>query len=133
MLRKENIFIFVLFISVIGYSQTNSIYIDAQLSTETNQIEIDQKIIYHNNSEVNLDTIYLLNWANSFKDRHTPLSKRLIENYDKSLYFAKIKKRGFSKIKSIKCDNQIVHFENLKDADKEAQKILKTITFCVQY
>ncbi len=117
MLRKENIFIFVLFISVIGYSQTNSIYIDAQLSTETNQIEIDQKIIYHNNSEVNLDTIYLLNWANSFKDRHTPLSKRLIENYDKSLYFAKIKKRGFSKIKSIKCDNQIVHFENLKDAE----------------
>ncbi len=117
MLRKENIFIFVLFISIIGYSQTNSIYIDAQLLHQTNQLEIDQKIIYFNNSEIDLDTLYLLNWANAYKDRKTPLSKRLIENYDKSLYFAKIDKRGFSKIKDIKCDDQIVHFENLKNAE----------------
>ena len=124
MLRKKIILIFVLFISIIGYSQTNSIYIDAELSRETNELEIDQKIIYFNNSEINLDTLYFLNWANAFKDRKTPLSKRLIENYDKSLYFAKIDKRGFSKIKDIKVDNQIVDFENLKNAEDIVKVIL---------
>ena len=117
MLGKKIIFVFVFFVSIIGYSQTNRIYIDAQLSVENHQLEIDQKIVYYNKSQTNLDTVYLLNWANAYKDRHTPLSKRLIENYDKSLYFAKIKKRGFSKIKSIQCNGEVVVFENLKNAE----------------
>ncbi|MCD6544171.1 MAG: aminopeptidase, partial [Flavobacteriaceae bacterium] len=116
MLEKKIIFAIVFLISAIGFTQTNSIYIDAQLSPETHEIEIDQKIIFYNNSEIDLDTIYLLNWANAYKDRHTPLSKRLIENYDKSLYFAKLDKRGFSEIQDLKCDDQIASFEYLKNA-----------------
>lgn len=117
MLEKKIIFAIVFLISVFGFAQTNSIYIDAQLSLETHEIDIDQKIVFYNNSEINLDTIYLLNWANAYKDRHTPLSKRLIENYDKSLYFAKLDKRGFSIIQDLKCDDQITSFEYLKNAE----------------
>jgi len=122
LLEKKIIFVIVFFNSFIGFSQTNSIYIDAELSIEKHEMAIDQKIIYYNNSETNLDTVYLLNWANAYKDRYTPLSNRLIDNYDKSLYFAKLDKRGFSKIQSILCDNQIVSFENLKNA-KDIVKI----------
>ncbi len=122
MLKKKIIFVLVFLNSFIGFTQTNRIYIDAQLSVEKHQLEIDQKIIYYNNSETNLDTIYLLNWANAYKDRYTPLSNRLIENYDKSLYFAKLEKRGFSKIDSMQCDGRIAVFENLKNA-KDIVKI----------
>jgi len=123
LLEKKIIFAIVLLISTIGFAQTNSIYIDAQLSLETHEIDMDQKIVFYNNSEINLDTIYLLNWANAYKDRHTPLSKRLIENYDKSLYFAKLDKRGFSEIQDLKCDDQIASFEYLKNA-KDIVKII---------
>lgn len=116
MLEKRIIFVLALLVTTVGFTQTNSIFIDAQLSTEKHQIEIDQKIVYYNNAEINLDTIYLLNWANAYKDRHTPLAKRLIENYDKSLYFAKLKKRGYSNIQNLKCDDKITNFEYLKNA-----------------
>lgn len=99
-----------------SHSQTNEINITAELLTETNQIKISQEIIYYNNSNVNLDTIYLQNWANAYKNRHTLLSKRLIENYDKSLYFAKIDKRGYSEIQNIKCNNQSVKWKELEKA-----------------
>ncbi len=100
--------------NLIVFSQNNEININAVFSAETHQIQIEQEIIYYNNSNKILDTIYLLNWANAYKDRHTPLSHRLIENYDKSLYFAKIKDRGFSHIKHIKYNDQKVNFKNLE-------------------
>ena len=124
MLVKKIIFVIVFFNSVIGFSQTNSIYIDAELSIENHQLAINQKIIYHNNSETSLDTVYLLNWANAYKDRYTPLSNRLIENYDKSLYFARLNKRGFSKIQSMQCDGHTVAYENLKNAEDIIKIIL---------
>ena len=71
-------------------AQTNEITIKAKLDPKLQTIEIQQDITYYNNSSDILDTIYLHNWANAYKNRHTLLSKRLIENYDKSLYFAKI-------------------------------------------
>ena len=79
-------------------AQTNSIQINAVLDEKKDVLKIQQEIIYYNNSNQPLTEIYLLNWANSFNDKNTPLTKRLIEDYDKSLYFAKDNKRGFSKI-----------------------------------
>ena len=101
---------------IIGYAQTNEIHIEAELISDTKEIIIDQEIIYFNNSEDSLDTIYLHNWSNAYKDRHTPLSIRLIDNYDKSLYFAKIDKRGFSKIQSIDLDDQSTTWKELEHA-----------------
>ena len=108
----------------IGFSQTNEIHIDAELFPESKQIKIDQEIIYYNNSETTLDTIYLLNWSNAYKDRHTPLSLRLIENYDKSLYFAKIGNRGFSKITSVALNDNAINWEPLEHAEDIVKIIL---------
>ncbi len=82
-------------------SQNNSISIDARLDYKNNELQIQQKIVYYNTSRLNLDTLYFHNWSAAYKDRKTPLSKRLIENYDKSLYFSKAIHRGSSSIKKI--------------------------------
>ncbi len=84
-----------------GFSQRQQIKIVADLSPKTNKVKITQKIIYYNNSNVSLSNIDLQNWSNSYKNKKTLLSKRLLEDYDKSFYFAKKKDRGYSKIISI--------------------------------
>lgn len=88
------------------------------LDAENHTLQIQQEIVYHNKSNITLDTIYLHNWANSFKDNNTPLSKRLIEDYNKDLYFAKEKYRGHSSIKNLTIDFESVSWiinENASD------------------
>ena len=116
MRRNYYIYLIVFLFGSIGYAQTNEIHIEAQLNPETKEILIEQEIVYFNNSDDTLDTIYLHNWSNAYKNRHTPLSERLIENYDKSLYFAKLDKRGFSHIQSIVLDDQPVSWKELGHA-----------------
>ena len=94
------LFVFIFIQSVLN-AQIDVIKIKANLDFEESQIDIQQQITYFNNSKVSMDTIYLHNWGNSFTSRRTPLSKRLIQDYNKSLYFAKRKDRGFSIIRSI--------------------------------
>ncbi|MDC9723246.1 MAG: aminopeptidase [Urechidicola sp.] len=88
--------------------QSNEITMKVMLNAENHELQIQQEIVYHNKSSVTLDTIYLHNWANSFKDNKTPLAKRLIEDYNKDLYFAKEKNRGHSTI-----NNLTVNFESV--------------------
>lgn len=97
------------------FGQNNKMSIKAVLMQDY-KILIDQEITYFNHSDSILDTIYLLNWANSYKDKTTPLTRRLIEDYNKSLYFANIKDRGYSAIRSLTCDNLNVYFRELRDA-----------------
>lgn len=82
------------------FSQSQSSNINAVLDVNTKTIKINQEIIFHNHSKDTLNNIYLHSWMNSYRDRNTPLSKRLIEDYDKGLFFSKQKDRGFLKINS---------------------------------
>ena len=108
--------ILVVFIIIqnVLYAQNDVIKIKANLNFEKSQIDIQQQLTYFNNSEVIIDTIYLHNWGNSFISRRTPLSKRLIEDYNKSLYFAKRKDRGFSIIRGITEDHFYTQYKVLK-------------------
>ncbi len=103
---KKNLILIALtvFTSQILLSQNNKISINAVLDVKSHEIKIQQEIIYYNNTNISLDTIHLHNWANSFKDKTTPLSKRMIENYNRELHFSKEKFRGYSKIKNIAID-----------------------------
>ncbi|MET2984240.1 gluzincin family metallopeptidase [Aureibaculum conchae] len=92
------------FSALICHAQSNKITIDAELDYLNKELKIQQEIIYHNTSNVSLDTLYFHNWAAAYKNRRTPLSKRLIEDYDKSLYFAKSELRGNTLIKNISSD-----------------------------
>ena len=83
MKKSLNIFIFCFFLSVIAFAQQNSIAIKSTLDTDKDELLIQQEIIFYNTFRFNFNNIYLHNWANSFKDRKTPLSKRFIKDYKK--------------------------------------------------
>jgi len=91
------------------------------LDEKNDVLKIQQEIVYYNNSNQSLNEIYLHNWANSFKDKNTPLTKRLIEDYDKSLYFAKENERGFSKILNLSVNYKVAHFT----LEKSTEDIIK--------
>ena len=106
--------ILIFFFINLSFAQTNEIKINAFLDSDTHELKIQQEILFYNTSNKDLDTIYLHNWPNSYKDKKSPLSKRLIANYNKDLYFAKEKFRGHTDIKSIAIDYENVAWKNLE-------------------
>ena len=54
-------------------AQNNEISIKAVVVKDY-KILIDQEITYYNPSDLPMDTIYLLNWANGYRDKKTPLN-----------------------------------------------------------
>ncbi len=105
-------------VSTYGFSQQNAINIKSELDTEKDVLKIQQEIIYHNNSDSVLTSIFLHNWANSYRDRKTPLSKRFIEDFRKDLYFSKKEDLGYSKVKTLSVNFENVNFKELqKQAD----------------
>ena len=95
---KKLIILIINLLSVCSYSQ-HEISISADLDTINNTLNISQQIILK--YEKKLDTVYLIDWNNSFKSNESELGKRFIEEYSKSFYFAKQEKRGSTRIKKI--------------------------------
>lgn len=91
-------------------AQNNEIRIDASLNTQKHELQIAQSITFYNHSEVNLDTLYFHNWPHAYKDKFSPLSKRLIESYDKSFHFSAEKNRGFTTVKNITLDHTSIDY-----------------------
>ena len=112
--QLQILFISVLF-TLVANAQQNSIAIKSSLNVETDELLIQQEIIFHNTSDSTFTKIYLHNWPNSFRDRKTPLSKRFIEDFRKDLYFANKKELGFSSIKNISVNFQNTSFLELKN------------------
>ena len=118
MKNRFYILILLLLCSSVNFAQQNAINIKATLNTNEDKLMIQQEIVYHNNSSETLNHIFLHNWANSFKNRKTPLSKRFIEDFRKDLYFASKDDIGFSEIKNIAINyNRIIYkeLENRQD------------------
>ena len=78
-------------------------------------LRIEQEIIFHNTSDSILTSIFLHNWANSYRDKKTPLFKRFIKDFKKDLYFAKEKELGSSIIKSMTVDFESSNFNELNN------------------
>lgn len=93
----------------------NSIAIKATLDAKNDVLKIQQKTIFFNKSNDTLSSIFLHNWANSFKNNKTPLGKRFLEDYKKDFYFSKGKERGNSKIYNITTNNQQALFKEVKN------------------
>ena len=77
------------------------IEVNADVDVIEGEIQIDQKIIYKNNSTKKLNTILLNDWVSSYSNSDTPLVKRFLNEFKTNLYIAKQKNRGFTKINSI--------------------------------
>ncbi len=103
-MRKLYLSILAFCISFALWAQ-HDIEVDAFLHTSTNTIEIEQEIIYHNTSESTLQEIFLLDWANSFSNKNTPLAKRFAENFKSAFHFEKDENRGKTTINTINDQN----------------------------
>ncbi len=106
------------------HGQEHRISMEAQLDDKKDILRIKQNIVFYNDSDSTLTEIYLHNWANGYKDKKSPLSKRLIEDYNKSLYFAKEKDRGHTDIKNLTIDFESVSFLELEKDQIDVIKIL---------
>ena len=111
---KKLLLLLLLFFSTFIQAQKNKIDLDVFLDTEEDVLHINQKIVYHNTSTIELPFIYLHNWPNSYKNNKTPLNKRLLEDFKKDFHFSKAKEQGFSNIKDITVNDSKVNFENYK-------------------
>ena len=105
-------------------SQTNTIQMKAFLDFSKGELHIEQNTTFYNNGSSNLDTVYFHNWANSFRNRRSPLSERLIEDYDKSLYFSSKKDRGRSTITNMSENYQYLIWNVKKDSPDILRVIL---------
>ncbi|MBX2828598.1 MAG: metalloprotease [Flavobacteriaceae bacterium] len=82
----------------------HDISVDATLNATTHIIHIDQQITYKNDSQSVLNEIYLLDWANSFSNKDTPLGQRFAENFKNGFHFEKDENRGRTDINRITDD-----------------------------
>lgn len=97
-----------MFLGVVEVSaQKDSIYIEAKLSSDKKRLQVNQELVYYNNSNTVLDTVKLLNWVSAYKKRGTSLVYRKLEDRNTDLHFAEKKELG--KVLSLK----------IQDSDQE--------------
>jgi len=75
--------------------------IKSSLHPDSNYMDLEQKIIFHNNSENKLNHLILYDWNNAYSSNDTPLSKKLYEEYNLALIKSDKKERGFTIINRI--------------------------------
>lgn len=97
------------------YAQENKMKLKVSLDDEHGIITVQQDIIYYNTSNAALSEIYLLDWPNSYRNNKTPLSKRFIEDFNKTLYFAKDKDKGYTNILNLSVNYESTKFQRLPD------------------
>lgn len=101
---------FLIFNNFIGFAQKPYFQqrceyeINVQLNDKINFLNGNVSIKYTNNSTDTLSFIYMHLWPNAYKDRNTALSKQLLENGRKSLYFASNEDRGYIDSLNFKID-----------------------------
>ncbi len=105
-IKLISFFIIGLGLTKISYAQT-SMDIIAVLNDSTHTFNIQHKIEYENTSPDTLKAIYLNDWANSYKDKSTPLAKRFAEDYLRRFHFAKTEERGNTRMYSVSDANQL--------------------------
>jgi len=112
---NSNLCIAFFFWSCVAISQ-NSINMAASLDINTKTIRIEERIIYQNESNDTLSTIFLNDWNNSYSTKNTPLAKRFTEEFNDKFHFAKSEQRGYTVITSVKDnkENELLH-NNVKD------------------
>ena len=107
---KKYLVLLISITTLLSFSQ-HEIKIKVELDTILNILEIDQQILL-GELKNKKDSIYLLDWNNSFNSKNTHLAKSFSEEYKKKFHLAKDKERGFTKIESIKdaYDNDLIYY-----------------------
>ena len=122
MFRCFCVLLFLLALKLLAQDSETQYLIKAELDKNAEFITVSQTVIWTNSTEGKVNIIKLNDWSNSFKDTETPLSQRLIEEYDRSFYLAPKTKRGYTDIKKITWNN--IDLVWLRDRKSEDQMTL---------
>ena len=110
----------------VAYSQHYN-EVDAVLNTETQTIEIQQKLKFQNHFDTPLTEIYFTDWVSSYSSPTTPLVEKFLNEFNTNLYIAKSKKRGFTTIKEITTsENERLKFHHLETQEDILKVKLKS-------
>jgi hypothetical protein len=119
-------------------AQKDSIYIEAKLSSDKKTLNVNQELVYYNNSEKDLNTVKLLNWVSAYNKRGTSLVYRKLEDRNTDLHFAKTNELGKLLSLNIKSSDQEIPVSNISDESiflplKEVLKPGEKIKLQLQY
>ena len=104
----------------------HQIKVNAKVDPISNEITIEQQIIYRNNASTSIEIIYLNDWVSSYSTSDTPLVKKFLNEFNTQLYVAKEKDRGRTKIESITtAEGDPVKFERPTDQQDFLKIILE--------
>jgi hypothetical protein len=137
-LKKLSIY-FILFLGVAEVSaQKDSIYIEARLSSDKKTLDVNQDLVYYNNSGKDLNTVKLLNWVSAYNRRGTSLVYRKLEDRNTDLHFAKKEELGKLLNLQIKNPDQEITVSDISDENfflplKEVLKPGEKIKLHLQY
>ena len=126
-MNKTSLIAFILCAFSFSIAAQNALDINATVQVDTKTITIVQTIVYQNESDHVLDTIYLNDWNNSYATKTTPLAKRFEEEFSTKFHLAKNEQRGYTVITSIKNENQVaLDYNHLKDHPDVVKVVLET-------
>lgn len=112
-------------ITFLGFGQNHEIQMNIRLIENKDLLQIQQQTRFFNSSKDTLSELYFHNWNNSYRSNKAPLSQRLVDDYDKSLYFAKDKDRGYTKIENITIGVEQLEFKEFSDQSDILKVVLK--------
>ena len=126
---KKNKFYFTLLIFNVVLSQTNNTYnLKVDLNSNEKTLNVKQIMKFKNSTLNDLNTIFLEDWSNSYKDNSTKLAERISNEYSRSFTFAKRMQRGFTEIKKLKSDQIKSWSRSTKDKDIIEVNLIKPLT-----
>lgn len=119
-------------------AQKDSIYIEARLSSDKKTLDVNQDLVYYNNSGKDLNTVKLLNWVSAYNRRGTSLVYRKLEDRNTDLHFAKKEELGKLLNLQIKNPDQEITVSDISDENfflplKEVLKPGEKIKLHLQY
>ena len=107
----------------------HQIKVNAKVDPISNEITVEQHIVYRNNTSTSIEIIYLNDWISSYSTSDTPLVKKFLNEFNTQLYVAKEKDRGRTKMVSVtNAEGNPIKFERLT-TQQDFLKIILLIPF----
>lgn len=75
--------------------------LNVEVNLESNSLQVNQELIFYNQSNDTLKKIVLNDWNNAYSDKNSPLGKRFSDEFIRIFHLAKTKERGITTINSI--------------------------------
>ena len=102
---KKYFFVLLFYFTCNLYSQKNEYFIKAEFNVLDKSINIKQSLSFYNNTEKDLNHIYINDWSNSYSNANSPLGKRLSEEYSLSFQRSTKNQRGRTVISKVYNEN----------------------------